>query len=122
MNDMDVYNMMMDLDRNKDGKISLEEFQLWWLGGRKGATGTMSRLMEAATRKGSKFADLPNFDSLIGDVPEVTTRSNFCELGFNKSKMMSKEDHAITSVYTKFSVGPQARETGQALMDQLNAG
>jgi Ca2+-binding EF-hand superfamily protein len=26
MNDMDCYNMMLDLDRNQDGKISLEEF------------------------------------------------------------------------------------------------
>jgi hypothetical protein len=51
----------------------------------------MSRLMEAATKKGSKFADLPNFATLVGTVPEVTTRANYCEVGFNKSHMMAKD-------------------------------
>jgi len=118
MNEMDVYNMMIDLDRNKDGKISLDEFQSWWLTGRKGVTGTMSKLMEAATRKaGGKFADLPNFATLVGDVPAVTTKTNYAELGFNKSKMMGKEDNAISSFYAKACVGPHAREHGTALMN-----
>jgi hypothetical protein len=120
MNDMDVYNMMLDLDRNKDGKISLEEFQLWWMSGRQGATGTMSRLMEAATRKGSKFADIPALSTLIGEVPEVTTRANNCEISFNKSKMMGKDDNAITSSFSQVTVGPKARETGEKLMAMLN--
>lgn len=117
---MDVYNMMLDLDRNKDGKISLEEFQLWWMSGRQGATGTMSRLMEAATRKGSKFADIPNLSTLVGEVPEVTTRANNCEISFNKGKMMGKDDNAITSSFTQITVGPKAREMGEKLMGQLN--
>lgn len=72
MNDMDVYNMMQDLDRNKDGKISIDEFNAWWLTGRKGVTGTMSRLMEAASRRaGSKFDDIPNLAALCGDVPAI---------------------------------------------------
>jgi len=74
---MDVFNMMQDLDRNKDGKISLEEFTAWWLTGRKGVTGTMSRLMEAASRKaGSKFADIPNLATLCGEVPAINTRTS----------------------------------------------
>lgn len=32
---------MKDLDLNKDGKISLEEFTIWWLSGRQGLTGWM---------------------------------------------------------------------------------
>lgn len=110
MNEMDVYNMMLDLDRNGDGKISLDEFQTWWLTGRKGVTGTMSRLMEAASRNaGGKFKDLPNFATLVGEVPEVTTRTNYAELGFNKSKMMGKDDNAISSFYAKACVGPSAK-------------
>ena len=42
MTDVDVDNMIDDLDYNKDGKISPEEFHLWWLAGRKGSTGTFS--------------------------------------------------------------------------------
>ena len=38
----DVDNMIADLDYNKDGMISKEEFHMWWLSGRKGTTGTMS--------------------------------------------------------------------------------
>ena len=118
---MDVYNMMLDLDRNKDGAIDLDEFQSWWLAGRKGATGTMSRLVEAASRQAdSKFADIPNFSTLVGEVPAVTTRSNYCEFGFNKSKMMGKDDNAISSFYAKAFVGPEARATGKALMSLLN--
>lgn len=45
MNENDINNMMLDLDRNKDGKISLGEFQRWWLAGRNGLTNTMRRLL-----------------------------------------------------------------------------
>lgn len=34
MSPKDVNNMMTDLDKNKDNKISLEEFSSWWLTGR----------------------------------------------------------------------------------------
>lgn len=113
--------MMLDLDRNKDGKISLDEFQSWWLAGRKGVTGTMSRLMEAATRRADgKFKDLPNFATLVGDVPEVTTKTNYAELGFNKTKMMGKDDNAISSFYAKACVGPSAKIQGKALMAAIN--
>ena len=121
MNDMDVYNMMMDLDRNKDGKISLEEFNAWWLTGRKGVTGTMSRLMEAASRKaGSKFADIPNLATLCGDVPEIKTRTSYAEFGFNKANMMGKEDHTLTSFYGKAQLGPEARAMGKSIMARVN--
>lgn len=56
MNDMDVENMVKDLDLNKDGKISPDEFSLWWLSGRKGSTGKMSQLV-AAKMGGKEFFD-----------------------------------------------------------------
>ena len=34
MTNADVDNMIKDLDYNLDGKISREEFNLWWLAGR----------------------------------------------------------------------------------------
>jgi Ca2+-binding EF-hand superfamily protein len=41
MSKLDIDNMMNDLDFDKDGKISIDEFHKWWLSGRKGHTGTM---------------------------------------------------------------------------------
>jgi hypothetical protein len=42
-----VSNMIADIDLNGDGKISPDEFQLWWLSGRNGTTGSMSQLLAA---------------------------------------------------------------------------
>lgn len=36
---------MKDLDLNKDNKISLDEFQKWWLSGRQGLSQWMRRLL-----------------------------------------------------------------------------
>jgi len=47
MGDHDVNNMIRDLDINGDGMISLPEFNIWWLAGRKGFTGKMSKLIMA---------------------------------------------------------------------------
>ena len=53
MSNNDVNNMIKDLDYNGDGQISKKEFQLWWLAGRKGTTGTMSQILTKAI--GGKF-------------------------------------------------------------------
>jgi Ca2+-binding EF-hand superfamily protein len=42
LNVAELTNMVADIDLNLDGKISPEEFQLWWLSGRKGCSGSMS--------------------------------------------------------------------------------
>ena len=47
MEESDVDNMIKDLDTNHDGRISMDEFAAWWLGGRRGLTGTMKRLIGA---------------------------------------------------------------------------
>jgi len=52
MGDHDINNMIRDLDINGDGKISPDEFNSWWLAGRKGFTGQMSKLLLA---KASQF-------------------------------------------------------------------
>ena len=72
MTDLDVYNMLLDLDSNNDGTISLEEFQKWWLSGRQGITGAMSRLMEQAARKAQQVKEgMPNFASIVKNIPEI---------------------------------------------------
>lgn len=55
-------NMVKDLDLNGDGQISPDEFSLWWLAGRKGATGAMSQLL-AAKLGANKF-----FEGLSGSM------------------------------------------------------
>merc|ERR1712166_1013481 len=40
-----VSSMIADIDLNGDGKISPDEFQLWWLSGRNGTTGNMSQIL-----------------------------------------------------------------------------
>lgn len=47
---------MKDLDVNKDGKISYEEFTAWWLSGRQGLSGMMRRLLAIKIRA-LKFVD-----------------------------------------------------------------
>jgi hypothetical protein len=69
MGEIDCENMIRDLDLNKDGKISPEEFNLWWLGGRKGSTGKMSQLL-AAKLGGKAF-----FSTLNGSLKALATQA-----------------------------------------------
>ena len=39
--------MISDLDLNRDGQISCEEFITWWLSGRRGSIGTLSQILSA---------------------------------------------------------------------------
>jgi hypothetical protein len=47
LNIAELNNMVADIDLNRDGKISPEEFQLWWLSGRNGCSGSMSQILAA---------------------------------------------------------------------------
>jgi hypothetical protein len=69
MGEIDCENMIRDLDLNKDGKISPDEFYLWWLGGRKGSTGTMSQLL-AAKMGGKAF-----FNKLSTSLKQLGTQA-----------------------------------------------
>jgi len=40
----ELEEIVEDLDDNKDGKISLEEFKAWWKAGRQGKKGLMKKL------------------------------------------------------------------------------
>jgi Ca2+-binding EF-hand superfamily protein len=42
LNAAEVTSMVGDLDMDHDGKINPKEFQLWWLSGRMGCSGTLS--------------------------------------------------------------------------------
>jgi hypothetical protein len=82
MGQIDIENMIKDLDLNGDGKISTDEFNLWWLAGRKGSTGTMSQMLSAKLG-GEKF-----FSSLSGTMKKMAEQ---VQAGSYKKKSSSME-------------------------------
>jgi hypothetical protein len=42
--------MMQDLDTNGDGRITFEEFAVWWLSGRQGRTSALSKMFSATVK------------------------------------------------------------------------
>jgi hypothetical protein len=58
LSDSDLNNMMDDLDSDKNGVIDKDEFQLWWMSGRKGTSASTTKLILA------KFGGKPFLDSL----------------------------------------------------------
>mmetsp|Transcript_11045 Transcript_11045/g.11140 ORF Transcript_11045/g.11140 Transcript_11045/m.11140 type:complete len:109 (+) Transcript_11045:337-663(+) len=56
---------LKDLDQNKDGKISYEEFSQWWLSGRQGLSKAMRRLLAI------KLKTLQFMDSISGTLKET---------------------------------------------------
>jgi len=44
LNSSELEEIMADLDENKDGKISLNEFRAWWKSGRQGKKGLMKKI------------------------------------------------------------------------------
>lgn len=89
MSGSDIKNMMTDLDYNKDGKISPDEFHLWWLSGRKGTTGTMKQLMSKGLG-GQKFFDTANTTfKMLADkaVKSTKMRTSNVEVSVNENKI-----------------------------------
>ena len=54
MTPLEIHNMIVDLDKNKDHEIQLDEFELWWLSGRSGSTGAMSKVFGHAVNSYGK--------------------------------------------------------------------
>jgi hypothetical protein len=89
MSSSDVKNMMTDLDFNKDGKISPEEFYMWWLSGRKGTTGTMKQLISQGLG-GKSFFDTANSSvKMLAEsaVKSTKMKSSNVEVSINESEI-----------------------------------
>jgi hypothetical protein len=61
---------LKDLDQNKDGKISYEEFSRWWLSGRQGLSGWMRKLLSF------KLNALKFVDSISGTLKETVQEAS----------------------------------------------
>lgn len=94
MGNLEADNMIRDLDLNKDGKISPDEFNLWWLAGRKGSTGTMSQLL-AAKFSGGFFGELGDSMKELAKQAQqgsYKTKKSSVELNFNGSNEDKSQD------------------------------
>lgn len=86
--------MIDDLDLNKDGKISPDEFTLWWLAGRHGKVATMGKLLEAKLG-GPEYRK--SLDKTMRDLAEQAkskdykTRSSCLELCYNEAYVNQSE-------------------------------
>jgi len=89
MSGSDVKNMMTDLDFNKDGKISPEEFYMWWLSGRKGTTGTMKQLISQGLGGKSFFDTATSSVKMLAEsaVKSTKMRSSNVEVSINESEI-----------------------------------
>lgn len=89
---------MKDLDQNKDGKISYEEFSTWWLSGRQGLSGWMRKLL------GFKLKALKFADQISGTVREVVNEASAAAVELSTNSLViniNKVEHAGFSVYAK---------------------
>ena len=92
---------LQDLDQNKDGKISLDEFRKWWLSGRQGLSPWMRRLL-AFKIKTNKF-----FGTIQGTLGEVISDSSadLIDIATNSlSVNLNKVEHAGTTVNAKVMI------------------
>jgi hypothetical protein len=95
---IDIHNMMLDLDKNRDGKISVEEFEFWWLSGRAGPTGAMSKIFGIAVNGYGKSIggvwseEAMNFAKASkADVYWDEKSAKGCKLEFNINDGINKE-------------------------------
>mmetsp|Transcript_15716 Transcript_15716/g.28723 ORF Transcript_15716/g.28723 Transcript_15716/m.28723 type:complete len:532 (+) Transcript_15716:99-1694(+) len=69
LSDEELQLAMADLDTNKDGKISIEEFTYWWKSGRKGRTLAMRKLIRGVAKVkhllDSKYAEVAKLTEVV---------------------------------------------------------
>jgi len=89
---------LKDLDQNKDGKISYEEFAAWWTSGRQGLTGIMRNLL------GYKLTALKFLDSISGTLKDTIAEAATQKVDISTNSLsinINKVEHAGFSIYLK---------------------
>lgn len=99
MDNAELEECLKDLDQNKDGKISFEEFSQWWLSGRQGLTDWMRSLLAF------KINTLKFIDSISGtlkDTVQEAAEQKASEVSTNSlSFNINKVEHAGFSIFVK---------------------
>lgn len=106
--DAELDECIKDLDENKDGKVSFEEFRHWWLSGRQNVSPLMKRLINLVikTQKliGAFSGPLVHALQSNTDADEIGTSS----LSVN----LNKVEHAGTTFQIKASLlSPEQKES-----------
>lgn len=98
MDAAELEECLKDLDQNKDGKISLEEFSSWWLSGRQGLSPWMRRLL------GYKLNAIKFVGSISGTLKETIedAANQPVDIAVNSLSInLNKVEHAGFSIYVK---------------------
>jgi hypothetical protein len=109
MDAAELEECMKDLDQNKDGKISYEEFSAWWLSGRQGLSGWMRTLLSF------KLKTMKFVDSVSGTMQEVVAEASSAgnsELATNSVSInINKVEHSGFSASAKICLlSPEAKK------------
>jgi hypothetical protein len=103
----ELESCMKDLDLNKDGKISLDEFTKWWLSGRQGLSNLMRKLLSFKIQA-LKFAD-----HITGTLKEVVNEGEV-KGDISTSQLtvnINQFEDAGLSLYAKyFLLSPELKE------------
>jgi hypothetical protein len=106
--------MVVDLDKNRDNQISTDEFELWWLSGRSGPTGAMSKVFGHAVNSYGKsiggvwseeamaFAKASKAD-VIWD--ETKGQRAKLEFSFNGGHCKDHDNHCGMTLWSKVWLG-----------------
>ncbi len=89
---------LKDLDMNKDGKISYDEFKKWWLSGRQGLSPFMRRLL------GFKLKTVKFFGNIQSTLQEVIEESKTEQAEINNNHLslnINKVQNAGTTINAK---------------------
>lgn len=98
MDQAELEECLQDLDQNKDGKISYEEFRKWWLSGRQGLSPWMRRLLGFKIRTNKFFGTI---QGTLGEVLTEATKDNIDIATNTLSVNLNKVEHAGTTFNVK---------------------
>jgi hypothetical protein len=137
LSEEDLQTALAELDSNKDGKISLEEFTVWWKNGRKGKSRAMRKLTQGVAKlknllnhahaeivKLTEVEEEPKFVNLsvaIGNDADVTPNFGVKVSAFNSANEARTQANArvdATDFYVQIALKTATpAETAQAFND-----
>ena len=98
MDQAELEECIQDLDQNKDGKISYDEFRKWWLSGRQGLSPWMRRLLAFKIKTNKFFGTI---QGTLGEVINDATQGQIDIATNSLSINLNTVEHAGTTVSAK---------------------